>query len=755
MNSYLTHFGLNKAPFSAHVVGNNVFIAPQVAAIVAALKKALSTEDAVVSLSGPVGSGKTTIAKRALEGLGQNRGIVTIGRMPFGHDEVLEILLAGLGARQLPKSTVHRFATFRRMLQQFAEQNTRVFILVEDAIRIGLDALSELEALTAADAGVSNGANLVLLGDDSINELLRDPKLARLKQRLRSRQKIEAQSENELQGYLKHCFRLAGREFDTIFAEGSAKALHRVCDGLPRVVNNLIESALKLAAEKGQTRITPQMIEQVGAEEFGLTLEHGILDVATVSEKAAAVENIQPPKPEPEVAVEAVPTAAAEEDIPELIQDTLPDLEILAPDLDKAPEPVIVSRTARPPPPKMVPAAARPPAVEPAAETAAEPVHEPTENELPVLTSIPAEARDEDGRVPTEIPAWDRDPTLAELRPDLEALERAMAIAQGPDAVAASSKRARNAASQNAYADDVVDVIPEITLDKQIEAKIQEATEALKKTQLNATAEARSGEDASNDDESVDQAAAKPVPNPAPKAVPKPAPQPAPASVAKPVAKPAPKPELKPAVKPPPVANKPAPVAPVATKPPMAAIAAPAKDPRPPAGQLEKIASSIARARTIEDVDDYMAETLFGEEFSMLAAQVAANASLHAGAEAPGVALSLMTDGPKQSQITDTSPSQRLKVLRELNKTSAPRGAPSTPDSAENIVLSGGGLDTPPTGEPVAVDSIEDQITTSMTQTLKTLSIRPTARSDSDDDDDDDDGDDDSDNGFFSRFRRK
>ena len=26
-----------------------------------------------------------------------------------------------------------------------------------------------------------------------------------------------------------------------------------------------------------------------------------------------------------------------------------------------------------------------------------------------------------------EIPAWDKDPTLAELRPDLEALERAMA----------------------------------------------------------------------------------------------------------------------------------------------------------------------------------------------------------------------------------------------------------------------------------------------------------------------------------------
>jgi hypothetical protein len=43
-----------------------------------------------------------------------------------------------------------------------------------------------------------------------------------------------------------------------------------------------------------------------------------------------------------------------------------------------------------------------------------------------------------------------------------------------------------------------------------------------------------------------------------------------------------------------------------------------------------------------------------------------------------------------------------------------------------------------------------------MTQTLKALSIRPNAVSDSDGADlEDDDDDDDSDKGFFSRFRRK
>jgi hypothetical protein len=41
--------------------------------------------------------------------------------------------------------------------------------------------------------------------------------------------------------------------------------------------------------------------------------------------------------------------------------------------------------------------------------------------------------------------------------------------------------------------------------------------------------------------------------------------------------------------------------------------------------ELEQIAVNLAQAKTIDDCDDKMAETLFGEEFSLMAAQVAAN----------------------------------------------------------------------------------------------------------------------------------
>jgi len=279
MTTYEKHFGLKTRPFAALATGNGVFISPKVAKVVASLKKALATEDAIVTVSGPVGSGKTTIGRCALDSVGSSRLLITIGRIQLHHDEVLELLLAGLGARQLPKSTVHRFATFRRLLHQYSEKNKRVFILVEDATRVGIDALTELEALTAADAGVSDGANLILLGDRTIDEMMRQPPLGRTKQRIRSRQVIEPQDPSEMQGYLTHCFRLAGQDLNAIFAEGSIDTLHRLTDGLPRVINGLVESALTAAADQKLEKITPELMEKVASEEFGLTVGHSVKDI--------------------------------------------------------------------------------------------------------------------------------------------------------------------------------------------------------------------------------------------------------------------------------------------------------------------------------------------------------------------------------------------------------------------------------------------------------------------------------------------
>ena len=73
---YEQHFGLKKRPFRANAVGTDVFVGPHIVATMLSLKKALSAQDAVVTVGGPVGSGKTTLVNRALDSAGDHRKVV-------------------------------------------------------------------------------------------------------------------------------------------------------------------------------------------------------------------------------------------------------------------------------------------------------------------------------------------------------------------------------------------------------------------------------------------------------------------------------------------------------------------------------------------------------------------------------------------------------------------------------------------------------------------------------------------------------
>ncbi len=690
-----THFGLKKRPFRALATGNDVFVGPQTAATVAGIKKALSASDAIVAIYGPVGSGKTTLVGRALEGVSDKLVAVPVGRIKLAHDEVLELLLEEMGVENIPAGTVQRFTRFRRKIQELTSEGARVVIVVEDAAYMGVHGLSELEALTAADAGVSEGAAVLITGGPETPDLLNSPKLARLRQRLRWSKPIEPLNEKELRGYFAHCFRAVGGEFTTVFPGDALPLLHSMSDGIPRVANKLVEAAMAAAAERQEDSVSADLIREVAKTQFELEADVTPVpaaepEVTAPAASATSVEpaddlDILPPDAQPATTPRASEPVEAgsvkddeDEEIPELIQDTLPDLEVLAPQL--------ASRAA-----------------------------------------------DE------QIPDWERDPTLAQLRPDLEALEHAMAVAQGTDTDSDVDDSAEPPVLKPMS--EKPQVVPEITLDKQIQAKIEEDVEAIKKAEEDAAAKAKSDKEAVETIDIADTGEINiqdlpPLPNET-------------------AAAPEPKPTA--------AAPEPVPAAQTAAPEPV-----PTPEPEPESGNSDsdilKIAQNLSRAKTIDDVDDKMAETLFGEEFSEIAAQVAAKAATElpanddlepAGNEplekpaptasidgAAAVSVTPSVTPPPAAPAMDNSASERLATVRALNGT--PNVAPPLPPSAESIVMTENTVGSQPSASNGHPESIEDQFT-SMTQTMKALKIEP-AKFDDDEEEEK--------KGFFSRFRK-
>lgn len=696
---YERHFGLNKRPFPARAGGNDVFVGPQTAKTMASLKQALASQDAVVAVAGPAGSGKTTLIDKALDALAGTHKTVRIGRMKLAGEDALEYLLEEFGVADLPRGPIRQFGALRNRLAELEAQNTRTVVVVEDASRLGEQTLAELEAMTAADAGDSGGSALVLMGDEKLEQVFTAPEVKRLSQRIRRRISIEPLSAAELRGYLLHCFRLAGADFELIFDARSAALVHHLSDGIPRIANNIVESALAAAAAAGHEKIDASFVAGVAQDEFGL--ESGNFDLS-VSEPQQI------------------------DDIPELIQDTLPELEALPPVAEKEPELDNIPELE----PVQAPEAAALPEAEPV--PAAEPIDDPVsealealsivENNEPLLVAAPEpetqpEPQPVDAQEPVSetVPEWERDPTVAELKPDLDALEKAIALAHGdatdaPPPPAADIPAATAPATPADDAKPVSDEIPEITLDNAIQARVDNNL-IDEPGQISASEGSNGAASSGNGD----------------------------------------LPEVK---------------------------IAPRKAKKADA-EIEKIAAELARAKSIEDVDDKLAETLFGEEISLIAAQVVAAHAAQAPANdeelklfdtaaasiaqaagtpqaqtvaleepepepEPQVEVSLETPQQGGESGLDLSASQRLKTVRALNADLHPslrEPANEVPDPAQ---------DTSAASKP-APEPIENQINTSITQTLKALdpnSLPAGAAPDYDDEPEQDKG------GFFSRFRR-
>ena len=269
---YQEYFGLAKRPCEPVARGEAVFVAERHTRIIAALKTALRAPDAIAVLTGPVGVGKTTVAAHAIGQIATDMVVLSLGRVRLTPDQLPERLLAELGYTARDASRTEQLSNLQEHLAEQSKNGARVCILVEDAQRIGTEALAELEALTAADSGGTMGANILLMGRPDIRGLLDDPELTNLRQRTRAQQELEPLSAEDVEAYLEHRLNVAGGRSHTILAEGVAAMLHKCSGGIPRLVDNLCETALEVAAANKLLKLVPLLVKRVAVSDFGIDL---------------------------------------------------------------------------------------------------------------------------------------------------------------------------------------------------------------------------------------------------------------------------------------------------------------------------------------------------------------------------------------------------------------------------------------------------------------------------------------------------
>ena len=264
---YAPQFGLTKKPFPVLPAGPEVFVGPQAALLISALRDACEPSDAVITVSGSCGTGKTTLVRRALQQTGLRRRTVTIDGEPLQASDVLESLLTLFGCSELPDGKDAQLAIWQQLLCELKEADTHVFIVIENALLTGADVIAELTTISTASDQLP-GARMIIMGDEDLEQLLEAPELAQCRQRVSLQHTLSPFCEAEIRGYLRHSLRAAGGDFGAIFDEDCITLLLQLSEGIPRTVNAIVETVLAAATERQVHPISAKLVAEVAAKAY-------------------------------------------------------------------------------------------------------------------------------------------------------------------------------------------------------------------------------------------------------------------------------------------------------------------------------------------------------------------------------------------------------------------------------------------------------------------------------------------------------
>ena len=132
----------------------------------------------------------------------------------------------------------------------------RFFLLIDDAERLPLFIFDELRSILDLTSGNEVRVRIALFGTPSLEERLLHPKLARFTQRVVVREWLEPFNRTETERYI--AARTAACQ-TTPFTREASRLVHRLCDGVPRLINQVADLALLLGPTFGKT---PGMIDE-------------------------------------------------------------------------------------------------------------------------------------------------------------------------------------------------------------------------------------------------------------------------------------------------------------------------------------------------------------------------------------------------------------------------------------------------------------------------------------------------------------
>ena len=255
------------------------------------LVRCIERAEGVGLVVGPAGSGKSLLLQLLAAGF---RGKFHVAMLNSAQLCTRKALLQSiLFELKLPYRDMDE-GELRLSLMQHLEHREGgplgLLLLIDEAHTLPLRLLEEIRQLTNIVHNGQSRVRVILAGNAVLEERLSNPKLESFQQRLATRCYLQQITRDETFHYIREQIQQTGGNPDALFAQSAFEAIFVATDGVPRLINQLCDHALVLAALGGHKQLQAAGIEEAWADLQQLPLPWSEKSIPAAADMGSIIE---------------------------------------------------------------------------------------------------------------------------------------------------------------------------------------------------------------------------------------------------------------------------------------------------------------------------------------------------------------------------------------------------------------------------------------------------------------------------------
>ena len=291
--SYLEHYGFDREPFSNAPDARFYYNSELHSQALLRLMYAVDSNKGLAVLVGGVGTGKTTLARRMLDNLPEDRyesSLLVMVHSGITPEWILTRIALQLGVDEPAGDRLKLLKQLYTRLLEIEDEGRRAVVLIDEAQMLqSRELMEDFRGLLNLEIPGKKLLNIVFFGLTELEDCLAlDEPLA---QRVAVKYHLKAMTVETTTSYIKHRLQVAGAK-EVLYDAEVIPLIHRYAGGVPRLINTISDNCLFEAYLRKMHKVDSRIAHSV-AGDLGL-LQHPLSEMpqAKVKDELSEIETM-------------------------------------------------------------------------------------------------------------------------------------------------------------------------------------------------------------------------------------------------------------------------------------------------------------------------------------------------------------------------------------------------------------------------------------------------------------------------------